>query len=1426
MTHRAPSAPRRTLAFAAASICALAALLALAASPAFAARGHVFGFYFGSHVNKTAEAAGRTTEEDVCPAPGHPSDECQPGEAGSGPGRLGSPNSVAVDEAAGYVYVADGSRIERFSTSGAYETEITGPNAEGEGTLTAGSKTVASVTTSSGRFVPRETITAPGIPSVEGTGDVPYEANTIENATASSGTFAVGELLEEGHGIRPGTTITALEETSPGVFKLTLSENMYCGYPSGCPGSSLHAYTTVEAVGSGTLTLSAAASASESPASLSAHRSFGTSGALDIAVDNDPGSPSYGDLYVAAAHRFTTSSAEEHVIDKFSRTGEFIYQITESSAGVPLLGTSIAVDSTGHLQVDVFPGAFHSHIVSFDNAVENGESTGDVELERSKDYGNSVHSRLAVDAEDNFYLLLNNQPQAPGPYMYIVKEFDSSGALMQGEVGGVHYVTLPAAGEEPGGILPTAVAVEPRSNDAYVATPEAVVHVSPANSLVERLGEGHLTEAEGVAADSADETVYVADGAADRVAVFTPEPPNSPVVSGATVDSVGSAAATIEAVVNPRSEAGEEPTSYRFEYGRCPSLAECSSSPYPESFPVPDGTVSPDFELHRVAADLEGLLPHADYHFRVTAENEHGSASGEELTFTTFSPALAFSLPDQRGWELVTPPNKHGAAIIPVGGGVSQAAASGGALAYVASGPTETQPQGNRQFAAQAIARRGEDGWTSQELAEPVTRSTVFQQGYPLFSSDLSLGLALPTPPSTLLTSEASAWTPYLRRTFVSSTEVCPSEPSACWVPLVTSKQGYADLPPGAEFTTETDRPTVEGATADLSHVVLSISVFSEPSLSGLYEWSAAPPWQARLQRVGVLPAGEGGQPVDCRTGGYARLANGPAYGAGHGISADGSRLFFEVVRFGGGSSCPSTGLQHHLYLRDLAKGETLRLDTVQPGAEESEREAEEPDPTFEAASADGSVVFFTDSQRLTAASGEGDLYECRIEANASGEPACALTDLTPLGKDGRLGLWGTVFGAAEDASHLYFAAAADLTGSEENANGETAVEGQPNLYVLGGGTTRFIAALSPGGDEPDWNSGTLVGHSYPGVPKVSRVSPDGRWLEFMSRRPLTGYDNRDAASGEPDEEVYLYDAAADGGEGSLVCASCSPTGARPSGEFLGADRARAAVNDYRNGFWEYRWLAATVPSMRAASETITNPSGQPRYLSNSGRLFFDAHGPLVPQDTNGQWDVYQWEPPGAGGCTASASTYSERSGGCVSLISSGASNHESTFLEASESGNDVFFLTTSRLLGRDYDTSYDIYDARVGGGFPEEEPPAPCEGGESCHGEGTHAPGAATPASSTVHSHGNLHLGCSVFAQRTRKLAHAAKRLRHKARLLRRRGRRLAHARDRRHRRLARRYLRRSHRFAKAAKRRAKLARRLARRTKACRRTNGRTAR
>ena len=125
--------------------------------------------------------------------------------------------------------------------------------------------------------------------------------------------------------------------------------------------------------------------------------------------------------------------------------------------------------------------------------------------------------------------------------------------------------------------------------------------------------------------------------------------------------------------------------------------------------------------------------------------------------------------------------------------------------------------------------------------------------------------------------------------------------------------------------------------------------------------------------------------------------------------------------------------------------------------------------------------------------------------------------------------------------------------------------------------------------------------------------------------------------------------------------------------------------------------------------------------MRDDGRMFFTSAEALVPQDTNGKEDVYEYEPAGVGGCTTESETYGEESEGCVSLISSGVSEHESAFLDASASGNDVFFVTEEKLAPADTDTNFDVYDATVCGqpGTHECLPapaisPPPCDGLES----------------------------------------------------------------------------------------------------------------
>jgi hypothetical protein len=329
--------------------------------------------------------------------------------------------------------------------------------------------------------------------------------------------------------------------------------------------------------------------------------------------------------------------------------------------------------------------------------------------------------------------------------------------------------------------------------------------------------------------------------------------------------------------------------------------------------------------------------------------------------------------------------------------------------------------------------------------------------------------------------------------------------------------------------------------------------------------------------------------------------------------------------------------------------------------------------PQFQTASSDDSRVFFTDPERLTEDSTAesptptgGDLYVYE-------EASRKVTDLTvDHNASESAEVQGTVPGAGEDGSAVYFVARGVLS-TAPNAEGASPVAGSENLYVVeragaGWGAPKFIAALSSD-DRPDWGGEEEASSNLGRL--TARSSPNGRYFTFMSQRSLTGYDNRDVSPGAPrDAEVYLFDAAS----GRLECASCRPSGARPHGVFDPAGNVSPGLLVDRRRSWEERWLAASVPGW--TTQSVVLAPYQSRYLSDSGRMFFNATDGLVPQDTNKVMDVYQYEPPGVGSCSTKSTTYSSSSAGCVNLISSGGSKEESAFLDASENGNEAFFLT------------------------------------------------------------------------------------------------------------------------------------------------------
>ena len=456
------------------------------------------------------------------------------------------------------------------------------------------------------------------------------------------------------------------------------------------------------------------------------------------------------------------------------------------------------------------------------------------------------------------------------------------------------------------------------------------------------------------------------------------------------------------------------------------------------------------FEIQSIDVHAQGLQASTFYHARIVAGNEFGSVEGQEQTFTTQAVGSAgVTLADGRQWELVSPPNKHGAQIFPITSvgdfGLSQAAEAGNGIAYLANTPTEAEPPSNGYgVGSQILSTRGSEGWVTHDIATPhnaLTQITVASE-YPFFAGDLSSALAVPRGmDETLLSPDASEPTPYVRTEALCESSGTASE---CYRPVLTDKQGFADVPPGTKFGISSSRGggtqlsvTVRAASPDLHHVVLrsqGVALTTTPiSENGIYEWSATASASEALRLVSVLPAAEGGGPAPLRV--YVGATDPEIEGSNHAVSDDGSRIFWEYGMVTNGERPTDTGPQY-LYMRDTVKEETLRIDLPQPDASGGGQ----PEAKFKAASSDGSRVLFTDTQRLTVDSGaepqHPDLYECDIVEEA-GKLACRLTDLTPE-VSGHSADVRNVFGTSKDASFVYFIANGILS-TNRNSLGEEA---------------------------------------------------------------------------------------------------------------------------------------------------------------------------------------------------------------------------------------------------------------------------------------------------------------------------------------------------------------------------------------------------
>lgn len=665
---------------------------------------------------------------------------------------------------------------------------------------------------------------------------------------------------------------------------------------------------------------------------------------------------------------------------------------------------------------------------------------------------------------------------------------------------------------------------------------------------------------------------------------------------------------------------------------------------------------------------------------------------------------MASALPAGREYEMVSPVFKGG-----FGAPAIQAVAPAGeAVAFYSPGAFAGAPGGVNLI--DYLARRGSSGWSTAPVMPPASLMAnveakdvspslgmVFAMGKPGASSESALRVEDLLLHPTGLPDDASGWEqvgglePVVQKTGL-SVQQKGSDPSFCHVLLAS--------------TTDILLPEAEN------------------TLGQLYELdSGCGGGQGSLKLVGMNNQGKLLNPgcgVDVGVEDYA--FNGVnTFGA---VSADGGEVFFTDCLSGSTSSTSP----HQLFVR-LAGSRTVEISkpfvlpetcSEVPCAGVLERGSAE----FAGASEDGSRVFF--SAPLAAGqpplvSGTTDasnnLYtatigcpQSRPECSATEREVTSLTEVSRNPNGGAADVRG-VLRVAPDGQRAYFVAGGDLLipTQQQALEGEgrpVPHAGADNLYMYDGttspGTIAFVGDLCSGkelsGSTEDIRCPSTTGTDTllwsSDRSEAQTAGPDGRFLVFSTYAQL-GADDANAA-----RDVYRYDAQT----GALERVSVGEGGykANGNGGLLGSK-----ILPGNHGVGEE---GAPVRSQYEMNSRAISEDGS--------RIVFVSPEPLSPLASNGLANVYEWD-EAAGG-----------SGGSVSLVSSGSGEEPVEDVVISPDGSSVVFDTVEGLVPQDTDGLPDVYDARLGGGFPSAAAERrPCEG-DACQGPLTNPAPLLVPGS------------------------------------------------------------------------------------------------
>jgi hypothetical protein len=281
------------------------------------------------------------------------------------------------------------------------------------------------------------------------------------------------------------------------------------------------------------------------------------------------------------------------------------------------------------------------------------------------------------------------------------------------------------------------------------------------------------------------------------------------------------------------------------------------------------------------------------------------------------------------------------------------------------------------------------------------------------------------------------------------------------------------------------------------------------------------------------------------------------------------------------------------------------------------------------------------------------------------------LTDLS-VAASGEVAEVDGFVGGANDGSRVYFMAQGQLVPGRgrtaaANASGSTA-----NLYSEAGGTVSFVATVGTGEDVQ------IIG----GSESQSSVTEDGLYLAFSTQQKVTGYDSHGS------EEAYLYNSAL--GSKGTVCMSCRQDGLPPTNSHV------------------FMAFSQGIAPARSIGER-----------NGEAAAFFTSRESLASGAPEGEGSLYEW---------AHGQVFKIAG---EPAITTPLGFSQITLKGVDADGTNVYLATAQTLTWEDGDQRSSIYDARIGGGFPD-----PGKGSSTCQptseGEGSclSAPAAVpTPA-------------------------------------------------------------------------------------------------